>query len=64
MKILDRQDDITAYCTRLVKLRKTMLENNSPRNSPPETHPDDERGRSDSITGHYCLKERVGRARR
>jgi hypothetical protein len=31
--------------TRLVKRRRALRERNPPRNSQPETHPDDERGR-------------------
>src|SRR5580698_3075669 len=34
-----------SYCERLAKRRRALLESNSPRNSQPETHPDDGWGR-------------------
>src|SRR5665213_515784 len=35
---------LRAKCERLAKRRRPLLESNPPRNSQPETHPDDERG--------------------
>jgi hypothetical protein len=44
MKLLDRQDDITAYSYTAGEAEAGSGETNPPRNSQSETHPDDERG--------------------